>query len=128
MKERSTFGGAPTSLGMPALAEKQVEVLCKTQDELIDEIQKVAVRWCARRHKMVEAMFDLSLTSLHNAGQVETAEACMRWYNGSLQRLSEDANDQMELAMTIARCWSNGMILRPTSTEGNGKQKRKLAA
>lgn len=56
-----------------------MDVLRKTRDELSDEIQGVSVRWCARRHKMVEAMFDLSLTSLHNAGQVETAEACMRW-------------------------------------------------
>jgi hypothetical protein len=128
MKERNTFAGVPTTLGMPALTEKQMDVLRKTQDELIDEIQSVAVRWCARRHKMVEAMFDLSLTSLHNAGQIETAEACMRWYNGSLQRLSEDANDQMELAMTVAKCWGNGMFLRATSTESNGKQKQRLAA
>lgn len=79
MKSANTFAGVPTTLGIPALTEKQMDVLRKTRDELSDEIQGVSVRWCARRHKMVEAMFDLSLTSLHNAGQVETAEACMRW-------------------------------------------------
>jgi hypothetical protein len=117
MKEWSTFAGMPTAPAIPALAEKQADVLRKTQDELIDEVQQVADRWCERRHKMVEAMFDLSLTSLHNPGQLGTADAWMRWYHGALQRLSEDASDQMELAVTVAKCCGNDILMLASSTE-----------
>jgi hypothetical protein len=116
MKEWAAFAGMPTAPAIPALAEKQADVLRKTQDELIDEVHQVADRWCERRHKMVEAMFDLSMTSLHNPGQLGTADAWMRWYHGALQRLSEDASDQMELAVTVAKCCGND-ILMLASTE-----------
>jgi hypothetical protein len=127
MEERSSvFAGVPTPLQIPALAEKQADVLRKAQDELIDEVQQVADRWCARRHKTVEAMFELSMTSLHNPGPAGSAkdwtrwqEAGMRWYNGALQRLSEDTADQMELMVTVAKCCGNGTLMPAIAMEGS---------
>jgi hypothetical protein len=129
MKEWSMFPGVPIPREMPALAEKQADVLRKAQDELIDEVQQVADRWCARRHKTVEAMFELSMTSMHNPA--ETTEAWVRWCNGALQRASEDTADQMELIATVAKSCGSGVLMPAISTEsskaepGNGKRKAK---
>src|SRR5262245_50032150 len=127
MKEWSTFAGIPTTLAIPTAAEKQVDVLRKAQDELIGEVQQIADRWCARRRKMVEAMFDLSLTPLHNPGPIGTAEAWMRWYHGALQRLSEDAGDQIKLVVVLAKCCGNGTLNSAPSTESS-KAKPVLAS
>jgi hypothetical protein len=137
MEERSSmFVGVPTPLQIPALTEKQADVLRKAQDELLDEVQQVADRWCARRHKSVEAMFELSMTSLHNPGPAGTAEAWtrwqeagLRWCNGALHRLSEDTADQMELIATLAKCCGSGTFVPAINIEGskaessNGKRK-----
>jgi hypothetical protein len=131
MKEWSIFPGVPTPGEVPAFAEKQVDALRHTQDELIDEVQHIADRWCARRHKTVEAMFDLGMTSLHNPGTAETAEAWMRWYNGALQRASEDTADQLELIATVAKSCGTGVFMPAIAAEsakaepGNGKRKAK---
>jgi len=130
MKETSMFARWPTTLALPPFTEKQADVLREAQDELIDEVQQVADRWCARRHKTVAAMFDLSVPPLHQSGPVSVAEAWMRWYSGALQRLSEDAGDQMELAATLAKCCGNGMfMLSPTEGDkagrGEGQEFRK---
>jgi hypothetical protein len=70
---------------------------------------------------MVEAMFDLSMTSLHNPGQLGTADAWMRWYHGALQRLSEDASDQMELAVTVAKCCGNDILMLASTERSQAK-------
>jgi len=118
MEERSSmFAGLRSPLAMPALAEKQADVLRRTQDALIDELQKVTDRWCERRHKTVEAAFDLTRVSLQNAGPIGIAEAWLSWYKGTLHRLSEDASDQMELAVTLAQCCSNAVTISAEGTE-----------
>lgn len=127
MEEQSVmFAGWRSPPAMSALAEKQADVLRKTQDALIDELQKITDRWCERRHKTVEAVFDLSRVSLQNTGPIGIAEAWMSWYKGALHRLSEDASDQMELAVTLARCCGNGIFVGVTSAE-NTEAERGIA-
>jgi len=102
------FASGPPSLVNSAFTEKQADTLRRRQDDLIDEMQNVADRWCARRHKSVQAAFELGVTSLQNSGPTGMAEAWTRWFKGAFERLSEDATDQMQFAATVAKCCGNG--------------------
>src|SRR5262245_13943518 len=131
MKEWSMFPGVTIPREFPAFAEEQASVLRKSQDEMIDEVQHIADRWCERRHRTVQAMFDLGMTSLHKPGSAEAAEAWMRWYNGAMERMSEDTADQMELIATVAKSCGSGMVMPAIAAEsqkaesGNGRRKTK---
>jgi hypothetical protein len=50
----------------------------------------------------------------------------MSWYKGALHRLSEDASDQMELAVTLAQCCGNGVFVGAISAE-NAEAERGIA-
>jgi hypothetical protein len=112
-----TFGDT-RALGTSAFTEKQANVLRRTQDDLIDEMQQIAERWCARRHETVEAMFQLGVASLRNNNPVAISELWMRWCKGALRRWSEDTSDQVELAVVTAKCCGNGALVSDMRTEG----------
>ena len=104
------FSGAPESLRAPILFERRANALRRTQDELIDEVQQIAERWCARRRKAVEAMNDLGLASMQYSGPVRAAEFWMQFCRGAVQRLTEDAADQLHLSVAMAKTCGDGFI------------------
>jgi hypothetical protein len=108
------FADAPARLAAPDFVEKRANVLRLAQNELIDEMRQAAERWCTRRHEGVEAAFDLSVASMHYPGPVRAAETWMRFCRGAAQRLSEDAADQIQLSVAMARTCGDGLLM-PTA-------------
>lgn len=91
----------------------------KSQHEVIDKVQAVSERWSARQHAAVSAWQDLMRTALQPTNPMQNAEAWMKWYSGTLARLSEDAGDRMSLITTLA---ASGGARRLDGNDANRKR------
>ena len=114
---------APPLLVRTVMTDEQVDALRRTQDDLIDEVQDVMGRWCARRHQTVQAAFQFYTMPLQNMGPADLAEAWTAWCRGAFQRLSEDASDQVEFAAVVAKCCSNGVLMSAAGQAAKTKAK-----
>jgi len=112
-------------LATPIPIEHQAMLLKETQDELLDECQRVIDRWCARRHETTEALFGLTDHCAHSQDPLQLAEAWSHWLTGAVERASDDLRDQIKLSMTGAKTLGNGYRMvtpeMPTSTKADHK-------
>jgi hypothetical protein len=86
---------------MSAATGGRAEAVTKAQDELVDSYQKVVDRWCQRRHEDIAALRDLANDVTGARSPAELSTAVLRWYQGALPRLSQDAHDHLELGLTV---------------------------
>ncbi len=121
-------------LATPIPIEHQAGLLKETQDELLNECQRVIDRWCARRHETTEALFGLTDDCVHSQAPLQLAEAWSHWLTGAVERASDDLRDQIKLSMTGAKTLGNGYRMshlkyqrqpRPTTrVEGTRRRRR----
>jgi hypothetical protein len=75
--------------------EGQVKALNKAQHEFLDSYKNVVDHWCKRRHEGVAALKGLTMDVAEARSPTAVGTAVLRWYQGALQRLSKDAQDQL---------------------------------
>jgi hypothetical protein len=121
------FADAPARLAAPDFVEKRANVLRLAQNELIDEMRQAAERWCTRRHEGVEAAFDLSVASMNYPGPVRAAETWMRFCRGAVRRMSEDAADQLQLSVAVARSCGDGLLMPAAERPATSRSPNRVA-
>jgi hypothetical protein len=72
-----------------------MKLLDLQQDRILDDAQKLFDAWCASRHKTVQSTWDAIDQLQRHGGSPEAMIAWMRWYGDALQRIVEDARDQL---------------------------------
>jgi hypothetical protein len=111
MLELTGNGGTSPEAGwMKSIAtatEGQAKALNKAQHEFLDSYKNVVDHWCKRRHEDVAALMGLTRDVTEARSPAAVGTAILRWYQGALQRLSQDAQDQLEIGLTAARCCGN---------------------
>ena len=84
--------------------EGQVKALNKAQHEFLDSYKNVVDHWCKRRHEGVAALMSLTRDVTEARSPTAVGTAVLQWYQGALQRLSQDAQDQLKMGLTAAQC------------------------
>jgi hypothetical protein len=92
---------------MATATEGQARALNKAQHEFLDSSKNVVDHWCKRRHEGVAALVDLTMEMAEPRSPTAFGTAFLRWYQGALLRLSQDAQDQLEMGLTAARCYGD---------------------
>jgi hypothetical protein len=125
------FEGWP-SMAVGELTGRQAQLLkyCKEgQDEYLDEWQELIDNWCKRRHKGVEAAWTMFQELQSGKDGADAITVWERWTRGAIQRLAEDAIDQVAIISRALRfCTSaNGLLMpsapdlrRPRARNGDG--------
>jgi hypothetical protein len=85
--------------------ERQAKALNKAQHEFLDSYKKVVDHWCKRRHEGVAALMGLTMDLAEAGSPTAFGTAVLRWHQGALQRLSQDAQDQLKMGLTAAQCY-----------------------
>ena len=81
--------------------EGQVKAL---NNEFLDSYKNVVDHWCKRRHEGVAALMGLTMDVAEARSPTAVGTAVLQWYQGALQRLSQDAQDQLKMGLTAAQC------------------------
>jgi hypothetical protein len=128
---RPLFEVWPT-IAVGELANKQAQYFkyCKAgQDEYLDECQELIDNWCKRRHQAVEAAWEMMRELQSGKDNADAVAVWGRWINGVIQRLADDAKDQVAIGCRAMRFLTeaNGLFMpsmpdlgRPRGREGNG--------
>ena len=80
--------------------------------DLVAEVQ-AAARWHRRQRETMEALTALQHALMLSPDPARTAEVWMDWQRDALQRLVEDARDQRDISLALARCCGDGRLLEP---------------
>jgi hypothetical protein len=127
------------SIAVGELASRQAQYLkyCKAgQDEYLDEWQELIDNWCMRRHKSVEAAWAMLQELQGGKDGADVVAVWGRWMSGVIQRLAEDANDQIAIICRASRFCTeaNGLFMpsvpdlrRPRGRDGNGGTRQQAA-
>jgi hypothetical protein len=84
--------------------ERNAKALNKAQHEFLDSYKNVVDHWCKRRHEGVAALMGLTMDVAEARSPTAVGTAVLRWHQGALQRLSQDAQDQLKMGLTAAQC------------------------
>jgi hypothetical protein len=121
------------------LTSRQAQLLryCKEgQDECLDEYQELTDNWCKRRHKAVEAAWTMFHELQSGKDGADAIAVWERWIRGVIQRLADDANDQVAIISRALRFLTaaNGLFMpstpdtrRPRGRNGDGGTRQQLA-
>src|SRR5918992_1741240 len=104
---RGDGGASPEAGWMKSIAtatEGQAKALNKAQHEFLDSYKNVVDHWCKRRHEGVAALMGLTMDVAEARSPTAVGTAVLQWYQGALQRLSQDAQDQLKMGLTAAQC------------------------
>ena len=108
---------APTMV--PALPATEAELTAAVGDEahgeLVATVQVATARWYERQREMMEALAALMHALILSRDPVSTAEAWMDWQSRALRRVIEDARDQRDVSLALARCCGDGRLLEPAA-------------
>ena len=85
----------------------------ETRADLMAEVQEVAARWHRRQRETMEGLAALQHALMLSRDPVRTAEVWMDWQASALRRLVEDARDQRDISLALARCCGDGRLLEP---------------
>ena len=85
------------------------------QRELVATVQAATARWYARQRETMEALTALLHALMLSRDPVRTAEAWMDWQSRAMARLIEDARDQRDVSLALARCCGDGRLLEPAA-------------
>ncbi len=99
------------------VAEQQASAIKHTQDELLDEHQKAFDGWCARCHKAADGLLMLTHASLQAKSPPDLIRPWMHWFQGAVERLSEDTTDQKKVGATVIRCCANAPLAMVSSSD-----------
>jgi hypothetical protein len=139
--EKSThplFDVWPT-MAVGELTSRQAQLLkyCKEgQDEYLDEWQELIDNWCKRRHKGVEAAWAMFQELQSGKDGADAIVVWERWIRGVIQRVADDANDQVVIMSRALRFWTaaNGLFMpsvpdtrRPRVRDGDGGTRQQVA-
>lgn len=91
----------------PAAADERI------RRELVATVEAATVRWCARQRETLGSLSALLHALQVSRDPVRTAEAWMDWQARALGRLAEDARDQRDISLALARCCGDGRLLEP---------------
>jgi hypothetical protein len=100
--------------------ERHAKALHKAQHEFLDSYKNVVDHWCKRRHEGVAALMSLTRDVAEARSPSEVGTAVLRWHQGALQRLSQDAQDQLNMGLTAAQCYgavTGALATRPGSKD-----------
>lgn len=104
------------------IAEQQVVAGKRAQDEILDICQKTSEQWYARRRRTAEAYVAFSHDVLHVKNPLSYMQAWQQWAAGSMERLAEDAADQIGLVTLVAnRCSQGSLAAMPDPGKPNSK-------
>ena len=111
------FGAADP---MGKAAAQHIELTKRAHDEVLNGAQEVLTRWCERRHESAEAFAVLGHQALQAKTPHDVLQVWLQWSKGAMERLLEDAKDQMIVGTSVARNLTNGstalaMSWTPTS-------------
>jgi hypothetical protein len=127
------------SIAVGELTNRQAQYLkyCKAgQDEYLDEWQELIDNWCKRRHKGVEAAWAMLQEVQSGKDGADVVAVWGRWMSGVIQRLADDANDQVAVLCRAMRLWSEATgvfmptapdIRRPRGRDGDGGARQQFA-
>ncbi len=101
-----------------------------TQDELIDETRHLLDHWCDRQQNAVKDAWSL-ISDLQRADDGTAAmTAWFNWHRSAMERLAEDAREQIEFASKASECcnrlMSQGHAGSPTSISSPKRNERDL--
>jgi hypothetical protein len=120
------------SIAVGEITTRQAQLLkyCKEgQDEYLDEWQELIDNWCKRRHKGVAAAWAMLQELQSGKDSADALAVWERWIRGVIQRLAEDANDQVAIICRALRFGTaaNGLFMpgipdtrRPRARDGDG--------
>jgi hypothetical protein len=120
------------SMAVGELTSRQAQLLkyCKEgQDEYLDEWQELIDNWCKRRHKGVEAAWTMFQELQSGKDGADAITVWERWIRGVIERIADDATDQVAIISRALRFWTaaNGLFMpsapdlrRPRARNGDG--------
>lgn len=103
---------------------EQLALVRQTQTRLVDECHGAFDRWCDRQQRTAEALVKASQQSLNAKTPQAIVEVWTHWSEGTMERMSEQAKDQLAVGMSLARCCADGLavpLYAVTSNRANGK-------
>lgn len=87
---------------------QQAQQFWNAQDEMLDDMRSFFDGWCERRHAGTRAALDATCV-LTEAKDMETVnEALRNWSEGAMQRLMQDASEQMSCLAQLGSRMANG--------------------
>ncbi len=103
-KSAEMFARLPKPMGMNdsyrELVRFELDTSQRAWMRLLNDMQDLGARWCARRQEMLrDSTFWLDASA---TGPGDMASAWRRWASSSAQRWIDDVSDQMEVAMKAA--------------------------
>lgn len=101
----------------------QMERFWKAQDGLLEETEAYSRRWFERRHEAARSAIDALHRADGNGADPSAAmQAMADWQQHSLQRLTEDMQQWMDLCSRCATRMTDGRMA--SGTDGAGKQRK----
>lgn len=88
--------------------DRHLEITKLTQDGMITGTQEIVDRWCARRRQSAEALAKLGHDALAAKSPQDVMQIWVHWSKGVMDRLLEDAKDQMAAGASAARQVASG--------------------
>ncbi len=89
-------------------ADRHIEIGKTTHDGMIAGTQEIFDRWCARRRQSADALATLGREALAAKSPQDVLQVWVQWTKGAMDRLLEDAKDQMAAGASAARHVANG--------------------
>ena len=99
-----------SEISLNKIVEQQVQAGKQAQAEILDACQKTIEHWYARRCRTVDSNIAFSHDVLHVKHPQGFLRAWLQWTNSSLERLSEDATDQVDVVTSVAQCCTRGAL------------------
>lgn len=84
------------------LLRRQTELALVAQEEALKDLSAAVDGWIGRRHEATESVIAClkQISQTQDAG--EASQVMSEWAQRSLERLTDDARDQMELGLRLA--------------------------
>ncbi len=108
-----THGPGPAPATPGARASANATDRHETRELLVAKVQAITARWHQRQRETMEALTALQHALILSRDPVRTAEVWIDWYRDALQRLAEEAQDQRDISLALARTCGDGRLLAP---------------
>jgi hypothetical protein len=122
----SSLSGSGSTNPVATMIQRQLEATRIAEDEVLDGIQGAVDRWCERRHRTVRAFADFGREMLEARTPQDVMAAWVQLSKGAMERITEDARDQIEVGTRVMRCVAGGpmgAMWEATQEAGGGTAK-----
>lgn len=128
--EKTVSAKSPTNVMSPFVTQaacdqvdRHIEINKIMHDDIISGTQAVFERWCARRRQSAEALATLGREALAAKSPQDAMHVWVQWTMGAMDRLLDDAKDQMAAGTSVARhVATSATAIALSSSPGSEKQ------